>query len=245
MRARYFVQLVGTAFLLGATGAAAAQDLGGYYGGMALGGLVTNQTSITQAAIAKSLTKETEGTTQPADAGAAPKLGYTPSPARRRANMARFVSKLRSGDPQGAAALEQLTASTDFIETIGAELARYGLRVDDVADAYAVWWVAAWNGWAGDTSDPTREQLSAVRAQAARAVSATPGFAIANEATRQEMAESLLVQAALIEAATDQLKIDPATKPQLRQAMDQAGRSMGLDFTTMRLAKSGFHTLGE
>jgi hypothetical protein len=240
MRARRILQAFGTCTLVAATGGAAAQDLGGYYGGMAFGGLVTNQTSISQSAIGDSLARETRRPAQPADAGAALKLGYTPSLARRRANLASFVSKLRTGDPQGAAALEQLTASTDLIEAIGGELARYGLRVDDVADAYAAWWVAAWQGWAGDSSDPTRAQLSAVRAQAARALSTTPQFVTPDEATRQELAESLLVQAALIGAMTEQLKTDPATKPQLRQAMDQAGRSMGLDFATMRLTDSGF-----
>jgi hypothetical protein len=242
MRAKRVFQTSGMLLLVSASCGAAAQDLGGYYGGMALGGLITNQTSITQADIGESLTQETKGAAKPADA---PRLGYTPSPAGRRANMARFVSKLRSGDPQGAAALEQLTASTDLIETIGTELVRYGFRVDDVADAYAVWWVAAWQGWAGDTTDPTRAQLSAVRAQAARAVSTTPGFAGANETGKQELAESLLVQAALIDAATEQLKTDPTTKPQLRQAMDQAGRSMGLNFATMRLTTSGFRAISE
>lgn len=245
MRAKRVFRTSRMLLLVSASCGASAQDLGGYYGGMALGGIITNQTSITQADIGKSLTQETKGAAKPADAAEAPRLGYTPSPARRRANMARFVSKLRSGDPQGAAALEQLTASTDLIETIGTELVRYGLRVDDVADAYAVWWVAAWQGWAGDTIDPTRAQLSAVRAQAARVISTTPMFAGANETARQELAESLLVQAALIDAATEQLKTDPTTKPQLRQAMDQAGRSMGLDFTTMRLTTSGFRALSE
>ena len=55
--------------------------------------------------------------------------------------MAGSVSKLRSGEPQGAAALKQLTASTDLFEAIDTELVRYRLRVDDVAVAYAVWWV--------------------------------------------------------------------------------------------------------
>jgi hypothetical protein len=244
MRAKRMYRVTATLLCVGASSAALAQDLGGYYGGMAMGGLVTNQTNITQSAIGTSLANEAK-TAQPAEAGPAPKLGYTPSLERRRTNLARFVTKLRAGDPKGAAELEQEIASTDIIEAIGAGLVRYGLRVDDVADAYAVWWVAAWQGRAGDTSDPSREQLSAVRAQAARAVSTTPTYASANEATRQELAESLLIQAALIGNATEQIKTNPASKPQLRHAMDQAGRSMGLDFASMRLTATGFRVTGE
>lgn len=53
------------------------------------------------------------------------------------------------------------------------------------------------------------------------------------------------MQAALIGNATEQIKTSLVLKPQLRQAMDQAGRSMGLDFSTMRLTVSGFRTKGE
>lgn len=240
MRAIRVLETIGLLLFIGASRVAVAQDLGGYYGGMALGGLIANQTSISQAAIGDNLTREAGRVEKPADATAPARFGYTPSPTRRRANIARFVSKLRSDDPKGAAALEQLTASADIIGAIGGELDRYGLRVDDVADAYAAWWVAAWQGWAGDTGDPTRAHLSAAREQAARALSATPGNASADEATRQELAESLLVQAALISATTEQIKTDPAIRPQLRQAMTQAGRRMGLDFSTMRLTDSGF-----
>ncbi|SOB78703.1 hypothetical protein SAMN06297144_0172 [Sphingomonas guangdongensis] len=245
MRARSLPWLVAAIIFVGTAGTGAAQDLGGYYGGMAMGGLVTNQTNITQSAIGTRGEQDAAEAAQPSEAETAPPLRYTPSLARRRSNLAGFVARLRAGDPQGATALEQAAASGDLIESIGADLARYGLRIDDVADAYSVWWVNAWLGWAGDTSDQTRAQMAAVRAQAARAVAATPSFANADEAARQEFAESLLVQAALIGAATKQIETDPAMKPQLRQAMAQAGQGMGLDFAAMRLTSSGFRAVGE
>jgi hypothetical protein len=96
-------------------------------------------------------------------------LDFRQTPERTRANLAQFVAKSRTVDPQGAAAMQQLFASTDIIAAMGQELAKYGLRTDNVADCYAVWWVSAWQAANGDTSDITRPTAQATKAQAARA----------------------------------------------------------------------------
>ncbi|QAY78094.1 hypothetical protein [Sphingosinicella sp. BN140058] len=80
-------------------------------------------------------------------------LRYTPSMARRVANLAGFVSKTRAVDPAGAADLERMFADGDFIEKIGAALAPYGMRVDNLADAYTVYWISAWQATRGTNAE--------------------------------------------------------------------------------------------
>lgn len=167
-------------------------------------------------------------------------LSFTPSIERRRANLRQFVAKTRAADPAGAARLETLFAQGDIVEIIGQGLAPYGLRIDNLADAYAMWWVNAWQAWAGDTSDTTRAQAAAVRAQAAAAMLRTDALATASDAQKQEFAEALLVQAALVGASTEQLETDPSLKAPLRAAMTSASKVMGVDFSRMILTKSGF-----
>lgn len=169
---------------------------------------------------------------------------YTPSPARRRANVARFIAKSRAADPQGAAAMEALFAQTDVFAAMDRELRPAGLRIDDVADAYAVWWVNAWTAAHGDPRTPDRATMQAVRAQASRAIAAVPDFARADDAGRQELAEALLIQAALIGAVQAEHGANAAMAPKIAAAVKQGARAFGVNLDAMRLTARGFVPAG-
>jgi hypothetical protein len=226
--------------------AAVSQDFGGYYSGMAMGGLITNQTAITQTSIGRRAATTVQRRTPPAlnlnsaQAIASAGTRYQVSSARRKANLARFVQKSRSVDPQGAAAMAQLIAKQDIIAEIGGALRPYGLRVDDVADAYTVWWVSSWDAAHGRQSPPDRGQMQAVRAQAAQAIAATPEFARADDAAKQEYAEALLVQTALIDAIAEKYGKDRAMAPKIAASVRQGARASGLDLDAMTLTRNGF-----
>lgn len=109
------------------------------------------------------------------DAGSAIPISfrYTASKARTRANLAQSVAKTRVVDPGDAAKLEALFASTDVIGVVEGEMRKIGLRADDVADAYALWWAVAWYAVQGRESETDQVMLAAVRAQAAQAFAET------------------------------------------------------------------------
>ena len=167
-------------------------------------------------------------------------LRYQPSKERRAANLARFVEKTRAVDPAGAKDLAKLFASGDFIEKIGRALAPADLRVDNVADAYTVYWINAWQATRGRNDTPSRIKHHAVRMQASRALAASPEFTGAGDAAKQELAESLLVQAALIDTAVEQAKGDRARLAAVGAAVAKGARGMGLDLATMELTEHGF-----
>lgn len=171
---------------------------------------------------------------QPAD------LRYTPSKTRRAANLADFVAKSRRVDPRGADDLQALFARTDIIEAMRAPLAKSGLRIDDVADAYAVWWITAWYASRGDNQTPGPRTVAAVRDQAARALSASPVVRGAGDGPRQQLAEALLVQAALLDGAVEHAKARPGQMTAVRTAAAQGARGMGLDLASMTLTDTGF-----
>ncbi|MGK6354137.1 DUF6683 family protein [Sphingomonas sp. DT-207] len=167
-------------------------------------------------------------------------LRYTPSKSRRTANLSRFVDKTRATDPAGAAQLEKLFASGDIIDKIGGALAQQGMRVDNVADAYTVWWINAWQATRGHNNVTSRATNDAVRDQAARALSASPQLVGAGDAAKQELAESLLIQAAMIDSVVEQSKGNSAQMRQIGAAVNQGAKRMGLDLTTMELTEQGF-----
>lgn len=180
----------------------------------------------------------------PAPAANPAALRFTPSPERRRTNLAHFVEKTRAADPAGAQQLQQLFASTDIITRMGTELAPVGLRIDDLADAYTVWWVNCWSAVHGDFSTADRATAMAVKAQVTRALLTQPQIMRANDAAKQEFAEALLIQALLLDASLQQAKDKPDQMQAVAAAANQGAKGMGIDMTTMRLTPQGFTPAG-
>ncbi|MFC4291482.1 DUF6683 family protein [Sphingorhabdus arenilitoris] len=167
-------------------------------------------------------------------------LTYTPSASRTRANLQAFVNKSRSADPAGAAQMEQLFASTDIIGAIGSAMRGVGLDKNNAADAFAVYWVSAWQAAYGDTSTQGSGTYGAVAQQAARGLASSPEFARATDAQKQEMAEAMMVQAAMIDAAKEQAAGDPDMLRKVGQAVMQGAKATGLDLDQMTLTEDGF-----
>ena len=182
-------------------------------------------------------------TTSSATATQSAQLDFTPSMQRRQANYASFVERSRKVDPAGAAGLAT-NLKLDPIAMAEPELAKVGLRVDNVADAYAVYWVEAWQAVHGVSGASSRPTAQAVRDQAARAIGATPEFASATAAQKQEFAESYLVQAVLVGAAKEQAGDDPAKLAQVSAAVEKGARAAGLDLRAMTLTDEGFRPAG-
>jgi hypothetical protein len=194
----------------------------------------------------RGLREQQEGSEHPSQsapasaAASAATFRYTPSPQRRAANLARFVARSRQTDPKGAEDLARLFASTDVIEAMRGPLAKVGLRIDDVADAYAVWWINAWLASRGTDLDPSLHMAAAVKSQAADAIASAGALRGASDALKQETAETLLIQAALISAAIEQAKGNSALGQQLAAAVSQGARGMNVDLSAMTLTEDGF-----
>jgi hypothetical protein len=114
--------------------------------------------------------------TQPENLASRASLTYQPSPERRKVNLANFVKKSRATDPVGAAEMARLFASTDIIGAIGQAIAPAGLKVNNVADAYSVYWTSAWNASRGSTKTPTKAQMTSIKGIVSNAILVTPAF---------------------------------------------------------------------
>lgn len=165
---------------------------------------------------------------------------YRPDPARTKANQAQFVAKTRAVDPAGADQLAQLFQTVDVMGHVAKAAAPHGLRVDDLADAYATYWISAWTATQGNNDTPSNATIAAVKAQAARALAATPMARGASDATKQELAESLWIQSALIDTSVDQAKGKPDQLAAVGKAAAQGAQGMGLDLAGMTLTEQGF-----
>jgi hypothetical protein len=204
---------------------ASAQMFDGFAAQMAM---TTMHNSVLQRSITGPIKPPATVQPNPEPSRSTANLNYVASRSRRIENLANFVDRLRAADPVGAAELAKLFASTDIIEAAASGLAQYGLRTDNVADAYTVWWINSWQAAHGDTSDASRAKAQAVKRQVTSVLLTIPAMQRMNDAAKQEMAESMIVQAMLFSNFVETFKSDPAKLQQLGAAVRQGAMKSGL-----------------
>jgi hypothetical protein len=165
---------------------------------------------------------------------------FTLSKSRTRTNLQNFVDKTRASNPAQADKMEALFASADVIGQIGDVMANFGLSRNNAGDAFALYWVAAWQAAHSDTSTPSKAMVKAVASQAARGLSQSPEFAAADDAQKQEMAEALMLQAAMIDGHMEEAAGNTAQLRAVATAVKQGASASGLELDTMTLTEEGF-----
>jgi len=165
---------------------------------------------------------------------------YRPDPAVRERDLAHFVERTRAVDPDTAAELEHSFATRDVIGEIAGALRKYGLDANDAADATTAYILTAWYGVRGRDDDPAPGEIRAVRAQIASAMAATPAFASASDAMRQELSEAMLIHTLLAGQAVTAVKNDPDKLAQVTDAIGRGARAtFGFDLKQVGLGEHG------
>lgn len=168
---------------------------------------------------------------------------YRYSRNRTQQNLQTFLERTR--DPAARADLERiLEVQPRLIEDVRDAIRGYGLEPNNVADAYALWWINSWAVANKNGDDPDLGTIAVVKLQARSALAASPSFANTNDAQRQEFAEALLLHSAMLASAFDQSANNPAALDQLATAARQGALATGLDLTGMQLTRNGF-VIGE
>jgi hypothetical protein len=169
-------------------------------------------------------------------------LNYQISMQRRKANYKSFVEKSRKMNAAVANDLQKMFNSGDPIQIASGPLNRkFGVQVNNTADAYALWMIAAWWVANGESGDMSRQQFSAVRTQVSGGMMSVADMSTATDEVKQNFAESLIINALLLDAADEQSKNDPRARSQLAAAvMANAKRDMNIDLSTITLTDQGF-----
>ncbi len=163
-------------------------------------------------------------------------FSYSPSKRLRDKNIKDLAASLSKTDPQAGEKLNALHAQSDVISSIDQRMRTVGLRADNVADAYTIWWISAWEAVNNQDMGSSRQLFRSVKNQIEGAIGNTALFSNMSNAQKQVFSESLLLQAFMIDSA----KQDPSMQAQLPQAVNQGAKRMGLDLTKMTLTNDGF-----
>jgi hypothetical protein len=165
---------------------------------------------------------------------------FVANKSRTKQNLTAVVNHMRKTDSVNAAQMEQLFASNDIIGAVGSVMDRYGLERNNVAHAYALYWVVYW-GLANKVYEaPSSKAMKAVAAQAEIGFSGSANFASMNDAQKQATAEELMALVAILDGTSEQAKLDPALAEKAAKASLEGSRKSGLDLDAMTLTEDGF-----
>ena len=167
-------------------------------------------------------------------------LEYTPSLERRQTNLNQLTEQRQVKHLKGADELEALLSSTQVIDAVEQTIQPYGLVINNIADAYTLWWITAWQASEGESVVVDKEIAQAVKQQAMMIWLANPKLTEASDENKQEIAEALLIQALLTQAAMSRAGDDKSAKQAVKDAVRQGAASSGLALEQMQLTEQGF-----
>lgn len=160
---------------------------------------------------------------------------FSPSPGLRAQNLDKFMKTLISMDPGFAGQLEGI----DLVDLIGQEIAKYGLSTANVADAYTVYFITAFDVANGRTETESQAQIDGTRAMVLETMQSVGGVASLGDGDRQSLAEGLILQAALFDAISGAVENDAALKKKVQTDVRNAALEMGLDLSQFRMGPNG------
>jgi hypothetical protein len=167
-------------------------------------------------------------------------LSFTRVKSQTPITLKALAKNLAASNPANGQQAEQLFASNDVIGAVQGVMNQYGLQKNNVAHAYALYWVVYW-GLANNVHDaPSERALQAVAAQAERGFANNAEFAQLDNAAKQAAAEELMALTAIFDATSEQAKSDPTLAAQIAKASLEGSRKSGLELDKMTLTEDGF-----
>lgn len=167
-------------------------------------------------------------------------LTYVPSLQVRRAHFAKIVDQTRSTDPALANRLQQVFAASDLIQELDKMMRPMGLSSNNVADVFTVYLISAWDVVHNRNMGTNPKVHLAVKQQMETMVSSVPSITSADDATKQVVAESILVQTLLLSANRANVGSNSVEQQAFADSANQGAKALGLDLSTLNLTEQGF-----
>jgi hypothetical protein len=149
------------------------------------------------------------------------------------------VERIRANNAAGAQQFDVASRQNDMVALFVEDAARNGVDGNDVADVAALYWITAWS--VVHRHAPTTPEIAAVRAQVRGALAQAPELLAASDDEKQEMADDMIFQLMLLQAAFEQARArkDDAALSMLAQSTWQTALQNKVDLRAMRLGDDG------
>jgi hypothetical protein len=149
------------------------------------------------------------------------------------------VKGLKALKPEVGAEMEASFKKTDVIAEITKGLAGYGLKADNMADAYAFYLMTAWMGAQGRTDDFTLAQVSGVQNMVRTTIASNKEILALEDSKKQFFAESLLLQGLINDEMAKAVANDPALKAKVIGDIKTAAKELNINLDAYSLTPTG------
>lgn len=167
-------------------------------------------------------------------------LNYKPTAQLSAENLKKFYASLDSISPGMGGQLESGLAGQDVFGMLDSELAKYGVRPNNLGDAMAIYMIGSWLSANGKTEDPTTTQVAGVRKMVEETLGKVPEMTKLSDADKQSSAQALLLQLFLNEMMIDSVKADPVAFKKVGADIKAAAKTMaGFDADLFDMTPSG------
>jgi len=149
------------------------------------------------------------------------------------------VERIRANNPDGAQQFDIASRQNDMIGMFVEDAGRNGLDGNDVADVAALYWITAWS--VVHRHSPTDPQVAAVRRQVRGALAHAPELMAASDEEKQQMADDMIYQLMLLQAAYQQARSshDEKALELLAQSTYRTALQNKVDLRAMHLDERG------
>jgi hypothetical protein len=167
-------------------------------------------------------------------------MQYTPSLDLRKANIAKLITALKQTNAEAGTVFEQVLTQNDVIPMIGQEIAKYNLKIDNIADAYTLYFLGSWMTVNGRSEDPTAGQVTGTRDMVVKTLAGVPDLGKMSDADKQSFAEGMLLQFFMNEAMSQAVASDPAATKKVRGDLKTAFKeTLKIDLDLFNLTANG------
>ncbi|MFK7888068.1 MAG: DUF6683 family protein [Gammaproteobacteria bacterium] len=168
-------------------------------------------------------------------------LTYTPDATVSRRVKEEFKTAVQRADPAKSDHIARVLDAQDVLADFDRDMAPYGFRSNNVADAMSAYWITMWM-IANQKAIPTRKRVAAVHQQVTRNMLTNQMLAKATLEQRQEMAEGLVYETmfALGQRADVERRRDYTRQRELARVAHKNVLRNGIDLKNLRMTSSGF-----
>ena len=167
-------------------------------------------------------------------------FAYRPSAAVRKQVYARAIARAQKVSPTEAPKLREALLSGRVARETASYLGRYGMSATNVADTTALNLALSWLATRASAADPTRAQMIGLRNQVAATFAATPAFARASDAIKQDLSEANIIEAAFASNIANAAARDPRLAAMARPAVAKGVMALyGIKLLKLNLTPQG------
>jgi hypothetical protein len=151
-----------------------------------------------------------------------------------------LIDQTRRGDAEAGRQMEAMFTTGGFVQSIESALRSYGMKPNNLADAYSVWMVNMYSAARGDETPTSPATMKAVRDQVARSFASMPEFISAPDAKKQVLSDELLFRGAIIGGSLSSFTKGSDLRNEFIDNVRQTSKKSGFDVDTVSLTEEGF-----